>query len=215
MLAHHADETQRETHRPRWCWGVDRHHEPHRAREAGSDVGALRTKAVPAGDGTWRITGTKIFISFGASTTCGEHHPPGPARTPTHLRHQGISCFIVPKYLVNDDGSLGERNDRHLHLDRAQDGHQGQPHARPCRTATRGEGAIGHLIGGENRGMRYMFTMMNNARLSVGVEGLAPRRAPPRTPVAYAQERRQVAIGAPPARARSSSSTRRAGCCSP
>ena len=125
---------------------------------------------------------------------------------------KGISCFIVPKFLVNDDGSLGERNDVDVRLDRAQDGHQGQPHLR----AGRSDGAVGYLIGEENQGMRYMFTMMNNARLSVGLEGLALAER------AY-QDGRCVRPGAPPgpgagrrrARvARSSSTPTCAGCCS-
>ena len=198
MLAHHADETQRETYLPKMVlgeWtGTMNLTEP----EAGSDVGALRTKAVPAGDGTWRITGTKIFISFGEHDLAENIIHLVLARTPdAPPGTKGISCFIVPKFLVNDDGSLGERNDVTCTSIEHKMGIKASPTC-VLSYGDQGEGAVGYLIGEENRGMRYMFTMMNNARLSVGVEGLALAERAYQDAVAYAQERRQGrAIGAP------------------
>ena len=141
--------------------------EPH----AGSDVGALRTRAVREGD-RYRITGQKIFITW------GEHDM---AENIVHMvlaridgapeGTRGVSLFIVPKYPVNPDGSLGPRND----LRCAALEHKLGIHASPTAVMSYGDdgGAIGYLLGQENRGMEYMFTMMNNARLGVGREGLA------------------------------------------
>jgi len=166
--------------------------------EAGSDVGALRTKAAPAEDGTWRLTGSKIFITWGEHDVAENiihlvlaRTPGGPPGT------RGISMFIVPKYLVNSDGSLGERNDiKTVSLE-----HKIGIHGSPTCVMTMGddgEGAVGYLIGEENRGMSYMFTMMNIARLSVGVEGLSTSERAYQQALEYAQVRRQGrAIGAP------------------
>ena len=141
--------------------------EPH----AGSDVGALRTRAMREGD-RFRIAGQKIFITW------GEHDM---AENIVHMvlaridgapeGTRGVSLFIVPKYLVNPDGSLGPRND----LRCAALEHKLGIHASPTAVMSYGDdgGAIGYLVGEENRGMEYMFTMMNNARLGVGREGLA------------------------------------------
>jgi alkylation response protein AidB-like acyl-CoA dehydrogenase len=164
--------------------------------EAGSDVGALRTRAVPAGDGSWRITGTKIFITYGEHDLTDQivhlvlaRVPDAPAGT------RGISCFIVPKYLVNRDGSLGERNDvRCVSIE-----HKMGIHASPTCVMSYGDGggAVGYLIGEANQGMRYMFTMMNNARLSVGLEGLAVAERACQAATEYAWQRRQGrAVGA-------------------
>ena len=172
MLSHHGSEEQQERYLRKMVsgeWtGTMNLTEP----EAGSDVGALRTRAVPADDGTWRITGTKIFITYGDhDLTDNIVHlvlarvPDAPAGT------RGISCFIVPKFLVGEDGSLGERNA----VTCASIEHKMGIHASPtCVLAY--DGAVGYLVGEANAGMRYMFTMMNNARLSVGLEGLARRR---------------------------------------
>ncbi|MCB1014311.1 MAG: acyl-CoA dehydrogenase, partial [Acidimicrobiales bacterium] len=159
MLAHHADETQRETYLPKMVlgeWtGTMNLTEP----EAGSDVGALRTKAVPADDGSWRITGTKIFISFGEHDLAENIVHLVLARTPdAPPGTKGISCFIVPKFLVNDDGSLGERNDVTCTSIEHKMGIKASPTC-VLSYGDRGEGAVGYLIGEENRGMRYMFTM--------------------------------------------------------
>jgi len=165
--------------------------------EAGSDVGALRTKAVPAGDGTYRITGQKIFITFGEHDLADNIIHLVLARTPdAPPGTKGISCFIVPKFLVNDDGSLGARNDAKCVSIEHKMGLKASP---TCVMAygDDGEGAIGYVIGEENQGMRYMFTMMNNARLSVGLEGLAIAERAYQDALQYAQERRQGrAVGA-------------------
>ncbi|HXZ71182.1 MAG TPA: acyl-CoA dehydrogenase, partial [Streptosporangiaceae bacterium] len=166
--------------------------------QAGSDLGAVRVKAVPAGDGTWRITGQKTFITFGEHDLAGNiihlvlaRVPGAPAGT------RGISCFIVPKYLVNDDGSLGDRNDlRCVSIE-----HKLGIHASPTCVMSYGDagGAVGYLIGEANQGMRYMFTMMNTARLSVGLQGLSIAERAYQDALRYAQERKQGrAVGAPP-----------------
>ena len=141
--------------------------EPH----AGSDVGALRTRAVPDG-GHYRITGQKIFITWGEHDMAENIVHTVLARidgAPEGTR--GISLFIVPKFLVNPDGSLGPRND----LRCAALEHKLGIHASPTAVMSYGDdgGAVGYLVGEANRGMEYMFTMMNNARHGVGREGLA------------------------------------------
>jgi 3-(methylthio)propanoyl-CoA dehydrogenase len=165
--------------------------------QAGSDVGAVRTKAVPAGDGTYRITGTKIYITFGEHDMAENIVHLVLARTPdAPPGTKGISCFVVPKYLVNDDGSLGEHND----LACVSIEHKMGIKASPTCVMSYGEngGAVGYLIGEENQGMRYMFTMMNNARLSVGLEGLSLAERAYQDAVTYAMERHQGrAPGAP------------------
>jgi alkylation response protein AidB-like acyl-CoA dehydrogenase len=165
--------------------------------QAGSDLGAVRAKAVPADDGTWRITGQKIFITFGEHDLAGNIIHLVLARIPgAPPGTRGISCFIVPKYLVNADGSLGARNDlRCVSIE-----HKLGIHASPTCVMSYGDagGAIGYLIGEANQGMRYMFTMMNTARLSVGIEGLSIAERAYQDALRYAQERRQGrAVGAP------------------
>ncbi len=164
--------------------------------QAGSDVGALRSRAEPAGDGTWRIKGQKIFITYGEHDFAENIVHLVLARTPGSPEGtQGISLFVVPKFLVNPDGSLGQRNDlRCINLEEKLG-----IHASPTAVMSFGdnEGAVGYLLGEENKGMRCMFTMMNTARLSVGVEGLAIAEGAYQHAVAYALERRQgKAIGA-------------------
>jgi alkylation response protein AidB-like acyl-CoA dehydrogenase len=164
--------------------------------QAGSDLGAVRAKAVPADDGTWRISGQKIFITFGEHDLAGNIIHLVLARVPdAPPGTRGISCFIVPKYLVNDDGSPGIRNDlRCVSIE-----HKLGIHASPTCVMTYGDagGAVGYLIGEANQGMRYMFTMMNTARLSVGIQGLAIAERAYQDALRYAQERRQGrAIGA-------------------
>src|SRR6516164_5341683 len=158
--------------------------------QAGSDLGAVRTKAVPAGDGTWRITGQKIFITFGEHDLAGNIIHIVLARVPgAPPGTKGISCFIVPRYLVNADGSLGARNDlRCVSIE-----HKLGIHASPTCVMSYGDagGAIGYLIGEANQGMRYMFTMMNTARLSVGIQGLSVAERAYQDALRYAQERRQ------------------------
>jgi alkylation response protein AidB-like acyl-CoA dehydrogenase len=165
--------------------------------QAGSDVGAVRTKAVRQDDGTYRITGTKIFITYGEHDMADNIVHLVLARTPdAPPGTKGISCFIVPKFLVNDDGSLGDRND----VTCVSVEHKMGIKASPTCVMSYGEngGAIGFLIGEENQGMRYMFTMMNNARLSVGLQGLSIAERAYQDALQYAQERKQGrAPGAP------------------
>jgi len=158
--------------------------------QAGSDVGALRTRAERAGDGTYRIKGTKIFITYGDHDMSDNivhfvlaRLPDAPAGT------KGISLFLIPKFLVNADGSLGARND--IYASGIE--HKLGMHAAPTCTMTMGDkgGAIGYLIGEENRGMHCMFTMMNQARLAVGLEGVGIADRAYQQALAYAQERRQ------------------------
>jgi alkylation response protein AidB-like acyl-CoA dehydrogenase len=196
MLLHHGSEEQREVYLTRMIsgeWtGTMNLTEP----QAGSDVGALTTKAVKQDDGSYLITGTKIFISYGEHDMTEQIIHLVLARTPdAPPGTKGISCFIVPKRLVNDDESLGARNDVScLSIE-----HKLGIKASPTCVMAFGEndGAVGYLIGEENQGMRYMFTMMNNARLSVGLEGLALAERAYQDAVEYAKERRQGrAIGA-------------------
>ncbi|MGZ3310790.1 MAG: acyl-CoA dehydrogenase family protein, partial [Xanthobacteraceae bacterium] len=158
--------------------------------QAGSDVGALRTKAERAADGSYRITGQKIFITYGEhDLTDNIIHlvlarlPDAPPGT------KGISLFLVPKFLLNTDGSPGQRNDARAHSIE----HKLGIHASPTCTMVYGDrgGATGFLIGEENRGMACMFTMMNQARLSVGLQGVAIAERATQQALAYAHERRQ------------------------
>jgi alkylation response protein AidB-like acyl-CoA dehydrogenase len=158
--------------------------------EAGSDLGAVRTRAVPAEDGTWLISGQKIFITFGEHDLADNIIHLVLARVPdAPPGTKGISCFVVPKHLVNADGSLGAHNDlRCVSIE-----HKLGIHASPTCVMSYGDGggAIGYLIGEANQGMRYMFTMMNNARLSVGIQGLSIAERAYQDALRYARERRQ------------------------
>jgi 3-(methylthio)propanoyl-CoA dehydrogenase len=197
LLMHHGSEEQKEVYLKKMVtgdWtGTMNLTEP----QAGSDVGAVRTKAVPQDDGSYLITGTKIFITFGEHDMADNIVHLVLARTPdAPPGTKGISCFIVPKYLVNDDGSLGERNDAYCVSIEHKMGIKASPTC--VMSYGEGAGAVGYLIGEENRGMRYMFTMMNNARLSVGLEGLSIAERAWQDALEYAQERRQGrAPGAP------------------
>jgi alkylation response protein AidB-like acyl-CoA dehydrogenase len=165
--------------------------------QAGSDVGALRSRAERAGDGSYRIKGSKIFITYGDHDMSDNivhfvlaRLPDAPAGT------KGISLFLIPKFMVNADGSLGERND--IYVSGIE--HKLGMHAAPTCTMTMGDhgGAIGYLIGEENRGMQCMFTMMNQARLAVGLQGVGIADRAYQQALAFAQERRQGrAIGKP------------------
>ena len=158
--------------------------------QAGSDVGALRTRAEKQADGTYRVKGTKILITYGDhDMTDNIVHfvlarlPDAPAGT------RGISLFLIPKFMVNADGSPGARND--IYASGIE--HKLGMHASPTCTMTMGDhgGAIGYLIGEENRGMQCMFTMMNQARLGVGLEGVGVADRAYQQALAYAQERKQ------------------------
>lgn len=161
--------------------------------QAGTDVGALTTRAVKNDDGTYAISGQKIFITYGDHDLSDQIVHLVLARTPdAPAGTRGISCFIVPKYLVNDDGSLGERNGVNTVSIEDKMGIHGSPTA-----VLAYENATGYLIGEENIGMRIMFVMMNSARLSVGVQGLALAERAYQDALAYAKERKQgKAIGA-------------------
>ena len=156
---------------------------------AGSDVGALKTRAIKEGD-HYRITGTKIFITYGEHNLAENIIHLVLARTPdTPPGTKGISLFIVPKFLVNPDGSLGARNDlRAVSLE-----HKLGIHASPTAVMSFGDdgGAIGYLVGEECEGMRNMFIMMNSARLAVGLEGLGIAERAYQQALSYAGERRQ------------------------
>jgi len=202
-LAHHGSEELKRAYLPKlvsgeWM-GTMQLTEP----QAGSDVGALRTKAERAGDGTYRITGQKIF------TTYGEHDftdniihlvlarlPNAPAGT------RGLSLFLVPKFLLEADGTLGARNDVRAHSVE----HKLGIHGSPTCTMVYGDagGATGFLVGEENRGMACMFTMMNQARLAVGLQGVAIAERATQQALAYARDRRQGRTAGAPADAASS-----------
>ena len=171
-ISHHASETLQEIYLPKMIsgeWsGTMNLTEP----QAGSDVGALTSKALPGEDGTWLISGTKIFITYGEHELSENIIHLVLARTPdAPPGTKGISLFLVPKYLVNDDGSLGERNDLRV----VSSEHKIGIHASPTCVMSYGDeaGAVGWMVGEENTGMGAMFTMMNNARLSVGLQGLS------------------------------------------
>jgi acyl-CoA dehydrogenase len=158
--------------------------------QAGSDLGELTTKAVKQPDGSYRITGTKIFITYGDHELTENIIHMVLARLPDEPPGtKGISLFLVPKRLVNTDGSLGARND----VVCAGLEHKLGIHASPTCVMRYGEkeGAVGYLVGEENSGLAAMFTMMNSARLAVGVQGVAlAERATQRT-LTYARERKQ------------------------
>jgi len=161
--------------------------------EAGSDVGALRTKAEPNDDGSYRINGTKIFITWGDHDLADNVIHMVLARTPgAPPGTKGISLFVVPKYLLDDDGTPGERNA----VEVVSIEHKLGIHASPTCVLSFDD-ATGYLVGEENRGMRYMFTMMNQARLEVGLEGLSVAERAYQHAAAYAKDRIQGrALGA-------------------
>ena len=157
--------------------------------QAGSDLSAVRTRATPEGD-HYRLRGTKIFITWGEHDMCENIVHLVLARTPDAPEGvKGISLFIVPKFLVNPDGTLGERNDvKCVSIE-----HKLGIHASPTCVLSYGEekGAIGYLVGEEHRGLEYMFTMMNHARLGVGIEGVAIAQRAYQHAVEYAKARVQ------------------------
>ncbi len=158
--------------------------------QAGSDLAAVRSRAEPQPDGTYKVFGTKIFITY------GEHDM---AENIVHLvlarvsgapeGVKGISLFVVPKFMVNQDGSLGARNDVHC----VSIEHKMGIKASPTAVLQYGDhgGAVGYLVGQENRGLEYMFIMMNAARYAVGVQGIAIAERAYQKAVAYAKDRVQ------------------------
>ncbi len=167
--------------------------------QAGSDVGALRTRAERVADGTYRLKGQKIFITYGEHDLTDNIIHFVLARLPdVPPGTRGISLFLVPKFLPNADGSLGPRNDVRAHSVE----HKLGIHGSPTCTMIFGDqgGATGYLVGAENAGMAAMFTMMNRARLAVGLQGVGIAERATQQAIAYARERRQGrATGAKPA----------------
>lgn len=158
--------------------------------QAGSDLAAVRSRAEPQADGSYKVFGTKIYITW------GEHDM---AENIVHLvlarvsgapeGVKGISLFVVPKFLLNDDGSLGARNDVHC----VSIEHKLGIKASPTAVLQYGDhgGAVGYVVGEENRGLQYMFIMMNAARYAVGVQGVAIAQMAYQKAVDYARERVQ------------------------
>jgi alkylation response protein AidB-like acyl-CoA dehydrogenase len=158
--------------------------------QAGSDLALVRTRAEPQGDGSFKLFGTKIFITWGEHDMAKNIAHLVLARTANAPEGvKGISLFIVPKFLVNEDGSLGERNDVHC----VSIEHKLGIKASPTAVLQFGDhgGAIGHLIGEENRGLEYMFIMMNAARFAVGMQGVGISDRAYQKAVAYAKDRVQ------------------------
>ena len=186
-IVRHGSEEQKKLYLPKMVsgeWtGTMNLTEPH----CGTDLGLMRTKAEPQEDGTYRITGTKIFIS------AGEHDM---SRNIIHLvlakipggpeGIKGVSLFIVPKFLVNEDGSLGERNAVSCGSIEEKMGIHGN-----STCVMNYDGAVGYLVGQKHKGMRAMFTMMNAARLGVGIQGLSQAEVAYQNAAAYARERLQ------------------------
>ncbi|WP_435659789.1 acyl-CoA dehydrogenase C-terminal domain-containing protein [Leisingera caerulea] len=186
ILAHGTD-AQKNTYLPKMVsceWtGTMNLTEPH----CGTDLGLMRTKAEPQDDGSFRISGQKIFISSGDHDMAENivhlvlaKIPGGPEGI------KGVSLFIVPKFLVNEDGSLGERNGVSVGKIEEKMGIHGN-----STCVMNYDGAVGYLLGEEHKGMRAMFTMMNEARVGVGMQGLAQAEAAYQNALEYAKDRLQ------------------------
>ena len=188
-LAHHGSDEQQALYLPRLvegAWtGTMNLTEP----QAGSDLSKVRTRAVPEGD-HYRISGQKIYITWGEHDVAENIIHLVLARKPDAPEgNKGISLFLVPKFIVNADGSLGERND----VTCASIEHKLGIHGSPTCTLSFGEqgGAVGYLVGEEGRGLNHMFTMMNEARHKVGIQGIGVAERACQHAVAYATERMQ------------------------
>lgn len=192
-IAHHASDALKQKYLPKMVEGTWTGTMNLTEPNAGSDLAAISSKAKAVGDGSYLVSGTKIFITWGEND-CAENivhlvlarlpdAPPG---------LKGISLFLVPKFLVNDDGSLGARND----LICASIEHKLGIHGSPTAVMSYGEkeGAVGYLIGEENKGVGYMFTMMNHARVNVGLEGVGIAERAYQHALWYARERVQGKI---------------------
>jgi alkylation response protein AidB-like acyl-CoA dehydrogenase len=158
--------------------------------QAGSDLSMVRSRAVPEANGTYKIFGTKIFITYGEHDMAKNIIHLVLARTPDAPEGvKGISLFVVPKFLVNADGSLGERND----VQCVSIEHKLGIKASPTAVLQFGDhgGATGYLVGEENRGLEYMFVMMNAARFAVGMQGIAVAERAYQKAVQYAKDRVQ------------------------
>ncbi len=157
--------------------------EPH----CGTDLGLIKTKATPMRDDSYQLTGQKIFISSGDHDLSKNIIHLVLAKTPDAPKGvKGISLFVVPKYLINDDGSLGERNKLSVGKIERKMGIKGN-----ATCVMNYDGAKGYLVGEENKGLKAMFTMMNEARLGVGMQGLAQAEVAYQAALAYAKDRRQ------------------------
>ncbi|WP_192966240.1 acyl-CoA dehydrogenase [Phycobacter azelaicus] len=157
--------------------------------QAGSDLALLRSKAEPRADGTYAISGTKIYITYGEHDMSGNTVHLVLARTPdAPAGVKGISLFLVPKYMVNSDGSVGERNAVRCVSIEHKLGIKASPTA-----VLSFEEATGYLIGEENAGLRYMFEMMNSARYAVGLQGVAVSERAYQQALSYARDRVQSA----------------------
>jgi alkylation response protein AidB-like acyl-CoA dehydrogenase len=158
--------------------------------QAGSDLAAVRTRAEPQGDGTYKVFGTKIFITYGEHDMAENIVHLVLARVPGAPEGvKGISLFVVPKFLVNADGTLGERNDAWC----VSIEHKLGIKASPTAVLQFGDngGAVGYVVGEENRGLEYMFIMMNAARFAVGMQGIAVADRAYQQAVGYAKDRVQ------------------------
>ncbi|MDO5612790.1 MAG: acyl-CoA dehydrogenase [Paracoccus sp. (in: a-proteobacteria)] len=197
-LEHHASDELKALYLPRltsgdWSGSMNLT-EP----QAGSDVGALTTRAEPAGDGTYRVTGQKIFITWGDSDVTANVCHLVLARLPDAAPGtRGISLFMVPKFIPDENGDPGARNSLHVVSLEHKLGIHGSP---TCVMSF--DGAKGWLVGEEHKGMAAMFTMMNAARLGVGTQGVGVAEAALQQAVAYAQDRNQMGpiIGHPDVR---------------
>ena len=163
--------------------------------QAGSDLALVKSRAVPQGDGTFRVFGQKIFITYGEHDMADNIVHLVLARTPTAPAGvKGISLFIVPKFVINKDGTPGKRNDVYCASLEEKLGINASPTAVLIYGDNKGEvgeGAIGYLVGEENRGLEYMFIMMNAARFAVGMQGVAVAERAYQKAVAYAKDRTQ------------------------
>ncbi len=189
-INHHGSDAQRAMYLPHLCTGAWSGTMNLTEPQAGSDVGALRATATPRSDGRYQIKGQKIYISFGDHDMADNiihlvlaRTPNGPAGT------KGISLFVVPKYAVDADGTLGAEND----IQTVSIEHKMGINASPTCVLAYGERGecIGELIGPEFGGMRAMFTMMNNARLNVGLQGVQIAEAATQRAIAFASDRVQ------------------------
>ena len=188
-LHHHASDEMRERYLGNMVAGTWTGTMNLTEPQAGTDLASIRTKAVPEGD-HYRISGQKIYITYGEHDLSENIIHLVLARLPDAPEGvKGISLFVVPKFLVNDDGSIGERNDvKCVSIE-----HKLGIHASPTCVMSYGdnEGAIGYLVGKEHHGLMYMFTMMNQARHAVGVEGYAIAAGAYQKALAYAKDRKQ------------------------
>ena len=192
-IAHHASDELKQKYLPKMVEGVWTGTMNLTEPNAGSDLAAISSKARKLDDGTYRVSGTKIFITWGENDVAENIIHLVLARLPdAPAGLKGISLFLVPKFLVNDNGSLGARND----LICASIEHKLGIHGSPTAVMSYGDNdnCVGYLIGEENKGVGYMFTMMNHARVNVGLEGVGIAERAYQHALWYARERVQGAI---------------------